>query len=167
MGDGDTGDEAQIHMLKESGFKIQGDLVDLTHVADTEGCQNGEDGKERSQDGADGLAVLVLAQTILQVVHSTAGPFAVHIAATEVDTQNVFGEIGHHTEESSEPHPEHSARAADDDGGRNTCDIAGADGSCQCSAQSLELGDGLFVGFLGCIAAAHKKGTDGGAPPVL
>ena len=164
--DGDSGNGAERDILKERSLQIQGDLVDLTHVADAEGCQNGKDCEKRCQNGTEGLAVLIAAQTVLQIVHGAAGPFAVCIAAAEVDAQNIFGEIGHHTEKGSDPHPEHGTGTADDDGSGNTRDIAGTDGGGKGSAERLKLGNGLFIGLFGSITVADKKRADGHFPPV-
>ena len=34
------------HAAEERGFHIQNDLIDLPHIADAEGCQNGKDGEQ-------------------------------------------------------------------------------------------------------------------------
>lgn len=50
------------HAAEERGFHIQDDLIDLPHIADAEGCQNGKNGEQNRKDTADGLAVLPAAR---------------------------------------------------------------------------------------------------------
>ena len=115
------------HAAEERGFHIQDDLIDLPHIADAEGCQNGKNGEQNRKDAADGLAVLPAAQTVIQVVHRTSRPRALTVAAAAVDAQHIIGEIGHHPEKGRNPHPEHRAGAAGEDRAGNADDDARAD----------------------------------------
>ena len=81
----------------------------------------------------------------MQIVHGSSAPLTDFIFAAVVDTQDVFGKVGHHTKEGDDPHPEDCSGAAGDDGCRDTCDITCADRRCQRRAQTLELADGLVV----------------------
>ena len=150
----------------ERGFNVHHDLVDLTHGADAEGGQQGEDGEQHRQHLTNSLAALLGAQTIAQVVHGTAGPLAVFVAAAVVDAQHVFGVVGHHAKESGDPHPEHSAGAADDDGSRHTRDITNADGGSQRGAQRLEGRHSALVAFVGDDFFLEQA-ADGVLPPQL
>ena len=154
------------HAAEERGFHIQDDLIDLPHIADAEGCQNGKNGEQNRKDAADGLAVLPAAQTVFQIVHRTSRPLALTVAAAVVDAQHIFGEIGHHPEKGRNPHPEHRAGAADDDGCRHAGDIAGADGGGEGRTQRLKLGNGLFVRFRVDTAVPAEHAADGLLPPV-
>ena len=140
----------------ESSGYIGYDLVDLTHGADAEGCQKGKDTEEDRQDLAGDLHTLLAAQTVSQIVHGAATPLAVFVAAAVVDTQNIFGIVGHHAEESSDPHPEHGAGATDADGGCDTGDITGTDSCSQSGAKSLERRNStLFLGMAHDLFGEH------------
>ena len=111
------------------------------------------------------LFAVALSKSVLQIVHRTAGPLAVLVAATVVDTQKVFREVSHHTEEGSDPHPKYSAGAAGNNGRGNTRNITGSYGCSQCRAKGLELGNGFSVGFFGSCAVLLKNAGNGVFPP--
>ena len=155
------------HAAEERGFHVQDDLIDLSHIADAEGGQNGENGEQNRKNAADGLAVLPAAQAVSQVVHRTSRPLALAVAAAVVDAQHIFGEVGHHPEKGRDPHPEHRAGAADDDGCRHAGDVAGADGGGKGGTQRLELGNGLLIRFRVNAAVPAEHAADGLLPPML
>ena len=70
--------------------QILDDLVDLPHITDTKRCQYGTDRKENCQDTADGFHPFITAQTVLQIIHCSAGPFAGMVFATIIDAEDVF-----------------------------------------------------------------------------
>ena len=113
-----------------------------------------------------GQFAVALAQTVPQVVHRAARPLAVLVAAAVVDTQEILREVGHHTEEGGDPHPEHGTGAARDDGGGYARDVTRTDGGGQGGAEGLELGNGLAVGLLGGVAVLLEHAGDGVLPPV-
>ena len=75
---------------------------------------------------------------------STARPFAVCVFAAEVDTQYVFGVVGHHTKECGYPHPEHGARATDADRGGNAGNVTGSYRCGKSGTKRLEGRDRAF-----------------------
>ena len=101
------------------------------------------------------FAALVVSEAVLEVVHCAAGPFAFVVLASVEDAENVLGIVCHHAEECSDPHPEHSARAAQADSGRDTCDVTRTDRCCQCRAESLELGNGSLLFFVMALLVEH------------
>ena len=140
------------------------DLVDLTHASDTEGSQHSEDTEENGKntagllEGRFAVAVLVgvASHTVLQVVHRTAGPFAFAVLTSEIDTQNVFRVVGHHTEECGNPHPEHGTGTTDTDSGGNTGDITGTDRCGKRGTKRLEGRDNaLFLAVLHNVLGEH------------
>ena len=142
--EGDVGQSGDV----EGGLDVHHDLVHLAHGADAERSQQGEDGKQNGQNTADLFAALLAAQTVLQVIHGAAAPFAVFIAAAVVDAQHVFGVVGHHAQERSHPHPEHGTGAADEDCAGDACDVTGTDGSGKSSGQRLDRSDFALTGFV-------------------
>ena len=126
-----------------------------------------EDGEQNREDAADGLAVLPAAQAVPQVVHRASRPLALAVAAAVVDAKYIFGEVGHHPEKGRDPHPEHRAGAADDDGRRHAGDVAGADGGGKGGTQRLELGNGLLIRFRVNAAVPAEHAADGLLPPML
>ena len=149
----------------EHRFHVAGDGVDLGHVADAEGSQEAEHGEQRRQHLADGFAALLRPQAVPEVVHGAAAPFTLLIFPAVVDAQHVFGIVGHHAKEGNEPHPEHSAGAAHQNGAGHTHDVAGTHSSGQSGAQALELGDGAVLRVAGHFAVA-EDGADGLLHPV-
>ena len=144
----------------EHGFLDGGDLP---HVADAEGSHQREDGEQHRQHTPDDLAVLLGAETVAQIIHRTAAPFALFIAAAEIDAQHVFREIGHHADNRRDPHPEHGAGAAHRDGVSDARDVARADSGGKRGAQRAELRDGVLVLALGDLlrVIARKELADG------
>ena len=107
------------------------------------------------------------AETVVQIVHGSSAPLTDFIFAAVVDTQDVFGKVGHHTKEGDDPHPEDRSGTAGDDGCRDTCDITCADRRCQRRAQTLELTDGLIVFCrVGRYVAVCKHSSDSLGKPV-
>ena len=138
--DDQAGQDQQHHAGDPGGnakdcVHVAGDGVDLGHVADAKGGQEAEDGEQNGQDLANALAALLGAQAVLEVVHGAAGPLVVLVLAAVVDTQDVLGVVGHHAEEGNEPHPEHGAGAAYDDGAADAYNVAGTHCGCQRGTQ--------------------------------
>ena len=156
---GDPGGEA------EDGLHIAGDGVHLRHVADAEGGDEAEKGEQKGQYLADACAALFGAQTVAEIVHRAAGPFALGVFAAVEDAEDVFGIVGHHAQEGHDPHPEHGAGAAHEDGAGHADDIAGADGGGQGGAETLELGDTLILGMGGDVLVLENR-ADGLFHPV-
>ena len=129
----------------ESRFNVGNDLVDLSHISDAERGENSENRKERRQYFSDGFAAFFAAEPVLQIVHCTAGPFAVCVLSSEVDTKYVFGEVGHHAEKGGNPHPENRSGTARNDGGGNSRNVPNADCCRKGSAQRLKLRNGGLV----------------------
>ena len=125
--------------------QVGADRVDLAHVADTERGDGAEHTEKHCQNSADLLASGFGTETVVQIVHSSAAPLADFVFTAVIDTQHVFGEVCHHAEERDDPHPEDRARAARDDGRRDTGDITCTDRRRQSCTQTLELADGLVI----------------------
>ena len=84
------------------------------------------------------FAAALSAETVLKVVHGTAGPLACLVAAAEVDAEYVLGVVGHHSEKSGEPHPKYRTGSAYADSGGNSGDITRADRCSECGAERLK-----------------------------
>ena len=138
-GEDHKGDTRYIGRNAESRFHVAGDGIDLAHVADAERGHHTEDREQDSQHSADLLKSLVGAKPVLQIVHGAAAPLVLLIFAPVVYAEHIFGIVGHHAEESDNPHPEDSAGTAGYQRAGDTDDIAGADGGSQGCAQRLEL----------------------------
>ena len=105
----------------------------LYRAASAEGCQNGKDGKQDSQP--------LDAQTAFDGVHRAAGHRAILEADAVLNRQERFCILSGDTEHAGHPAPEHRAGAAECDCGRDTDDIARADGRRECGCQRTELRD--------------------------
>ena len=99
-----------------------------------------------------------------EVIHRAAAPLAVLVLDTVEDTQDVLGEIRHHSEECHHPHPEHCARSARDYCGGDAGDITRADRGRKRRTDTLELGNLLVLGVL-CNAPVLEYSTDGAPEP--
>ena len=138
----------RVDVRKEGGLDVLHDFVDLAHVTDAEGGQDGREGEEDAQELAQGFAALVATKPFAQVVHRSATPFLLAVTATVVDAKDVLGVVGHHSQEGRDPHPEDRTRPAHRNGGRDAGDVAGTNGGGQCRAKCLELRDGVSVGLV-------------------
>ena len=49
------------------------------------------------------------AKTVLKIVHSTSAPLVALVPASVINTKNILGEVGHHSKESNDPHPEYGS----------------------------------------------------------
>ena len=136
----------------------------MGEVADAEGGDDAENGEENSQSGADGLHTFFGTETVAEIVHGAAAPFPLLIFPSVEDTENVFGIVGHHTEDSGQPHPENRTGTAGDNGGGNTGNVAGSYCGGESRAKGLELGDIFGVGFI--VDLFGKNAADGGLAPV-
>ena len=92
----------------------------------------------------------LVTETILDVIHRTAGNISLIIHFTILNRQYAFCILGSHTEESSNPHPEQSARATRLDCRSYADNVTGADGSGQCGTESLEAVNIAFSIISGC-----------------
>ena len=133
------------HGNAEDRIHVLGDGVDLGHVSDSKGCDQAERSEENGQDSSQRLAVFITAETVLQIIHGSAGPFAALVLFAVEDAQHVFREFGHHTEKGDDPHPEDRTGAAGDDRAGNADDVTRADGSRQGCTKRLELTDGFIL----------------------
>ena len=162
--EGQTGDDGG---HPEGSIHVAGNGVELAHVADAEGRQNAEAGKQHGQHLAQLLAALLCAQTVGEVVHGTAGPLAFFIFAAVVHTQHVLRKAGHHAQQRHDPHPEDGPRPAGDDGRGHAHDVAGADGARQRCTHALELADGhVLLAGVGGDVLVGKDGSDSVPEPV-
>ena len=122
----------------ECGSDVDDYLVDLSHASDTERGEDGENREENGEYPAEVFAAALSAETVLKVVHGTAGPLACLVAAAEVDAEYVLGVVGHHSEKSGEPHPKYRTGSAYADSGGNSGDITRADRCSECGAERLK-----------------------------
>lgn len=165
---GKDGEEHSRHPGGESegSFQGRGDGVGLSHVADAEGGNDGEDGEGRRQKRADSL----VGEAVLHGVHGAAAHFADAVGFPIFYGQHRFGVFGGKAEGRGDPHPDQSAGASQDQGGADAHDVAGADGGGQGGHQGLEGGDvpfGLipllknFADGVGQIAPGQEFQPDG------
>ena len=137
-----TGDQGiQAHQTLHGA----GDLAGLGDVADAEGGQTAQNGEDHSQP------LPVFSQTVFDIVHGAALVDALIVGGAEFQGKGDLGVFGAHAEESGEPHPEHSAGTADENGAGNTGDITGTYGGGHGSGHSLEgreVGAVILAGFL-------------------
>ena len=162
-GDHNAGDEADdrvklLGVLMErdrDGVDGGSDGVDLGDVADAERGERAEHGEDDAQPLPLG------AETVLDVVHRAAAPVALFVALTVLDREGDLGELGDHAEESGDPHPEHRARAAEDDRAGDAGDVARADRGRQCRGDRLHRRD-LALARFGLL----EDLADGVLPPV-
>ena len=89
------------------------------------------------------------AKTVPQIIHSSSRPFSFGIFFAVVDAQNIFRIVGHHPEESYDPHPEDGSGSSEQQCGGDSHDVAGADRGGKGRTHGLELSDGLI--FLFCV----------------
>jgi hypothetical protein len=78
---------------------------------------------ERKQNGEPAPS---LAKPIRDVVHRSANILAAGILLTIADREHGFGIFGSHTDERCHPHPKDCTRSSEDDCGRDTGNVAGA-----------------------------------------
>ena len=162
-GDHNAGDEADdrvklLGVLMEcdrDGVDGGSDGVDLGDVADAERGERAEHGEDDAQPLPLG------AETVLDVVHRAAAPVALFVALTVLDREGDLGELGDHAEESGDPHPEHRARAAENDRAGDAGDVARADRGRQCRGDRLHRRD-LALARFGLL----EDLADGVLPPV-
>ena len=118
-----------------------GDRIDLAHVADTEGGQHRENGKQNSQPLPFGTKPLG------DVVHGAAHPVAVFIPLAVVDGQGHLRVLDHHAHQGRQPQPEHRAVAAQGNGLRGTHNVAGAHRGRQGRGHRLQGRNGALAGL--------------------
>jgi hypothetical protein len=106
--------------------------VDLDHVADAEAGQSAEDRKSGAEPAPVG------AESVLDRIHRAADVFAMIVDFAVLYRQHHFSILGGHADEGRHPHPEQRARSADCNCGRDTGNIAGADGGRQRRHQCSE-----------------------------
>ena len=127
----------------------------LRNVADAE-C------RDRAEDGEHAAEPLPLrAEAVFDVVHRAAAPVALFVALAVLDGQRHLGELRHHAEKRRDPHPEHRARAAEDDRARDARDVARTDGGSKGRGHSLQGCDLAFARL-----TLLKNSADGVFPPV-
>ena len=159
-----AGDEGR---YAKSSVHVARDGINLAHVANAEGSQNAETGKQHCQHLAQLFAALLCAKTIGEVVHGTARPLAFFVFAAVVHAQHILRKAGHHAKQCHDPHPEDGTRPTGNDGRCHTHDVAGADGARQRRAHALELADGhiLLAGVRGDVLVGEDR-ADGVPEPV-
>ena len=157
-------DRRERRYVKRGGY-VGYDFVNLTHAADTEGGEHSENAEKNSQNLAYPFAALLCAQSVAQIVHCAARPFAVIVFAAEEDTEHVFGIVGHHAEECGYPHPENGTCAAYANCGGYARDVTGSYRCGKGGTKRLERRNGsLFL----CVTDdfLFKKAADCVFPPV-
>ena len=115
------------------------DGIDLCKGTDAkEGNQYAKESKE------DGQGLILLSQPVFDVVHRTAGDFAVLIDGPVAHSQAPFGVFRRHTDEGRHPHPEDSPWPAGMNSRGNADDITCPDRCGQSRAESFETIDIAF-----------------------
>lgn len=130
--------------------------VDLEEVAAEEAEEQDHEG---GQDG-EGLAAAAEAvdETLGEIVHRTAGNDSVGVHLAVLHAEGDLDELGGHTEQAAEDHPEGGSGAADRDGDGDTGDVAEADGSGNGGGQRLEVVDFAGRRLLVVLATHHVDG---------
>ncbi len=156
-GDDDADNQLDCSGVKvcEAGGQCAGDLVCLDG-GHADCRQHAESGGEIAQPFP------ALAEALGYVIESAAGEVALLVLLAEVQTQDVFGVVGDHAEECGDPHPEHGAGAAGEDGGGDADDVARADGAGDGCGKGFKLGDGLCRFVLALLLAEALHGGDDG-----
>ena len=85
------------------------------------------------------------AHAVLDVVHRAADMASFVIDLTEADGEHAFGVFRGGADNCRDPHPEHRARPANGDGGRDAGNVAGPDGRREGGHQRAEWRDIAFV----------------------
>ena len=169
----DTSDQADHRLFTRRVFiKRNGDGLDRVrdgmHLRDVADAKR----RDRAEDGEHVAEPLPLrAETIFNIVHRAAAPVALFVALAIFDSQRYLGELRHHAKQCREPHPEHRAGAAENDGACDARDVARADGGGKCRGYGLQgrnftvarlalledLANGIFppVADLGKLDKAH------------
>ena len=55
---------------------------------------------------------LLGAKAVLKIVHGASAPLVALVPASVIYTKNILGEVGHHSKESNDPHPEYGSGTA-------------------------------------------------------
>ncbi len=158
---------AEVDVLEYRAVEIDDDLVDLTHIADTEAGKNREHREQPRKEAPYVLAALIAAQSVAQIVHRAAAPLALRVFAAVVDTEDILGEVRHHAEERRDPHPEYRAGSADDDSRSHARDIARADSRRKRRTERLELRYRAFLLIVAGFALLAEHTADSSHPPFL
>jgi hypothetical protein len=116
----------------DAGVDRGSDRIDLCHVTDTESSESSEYAEQAAEPFP------ALAEAVLDVVHRAAYPVAFDVLLTIVNCEKYLGVLCAHSENSGEPHPEYSTRAACEDSACNTGDITGTYSGRQRCGYSLE-----------------------------
>ena len=126
--------------------QIRGD--DLGHGGGLHGRADaeGRDGREQGKSpGAEqrppGRVAVLVSEAALPRVHGAAEHVAVVILHAVLNGSEGLGVLRGDAEHAGDPHPEHRARAARDDGRAHADDVAGADSGGKSRAQGAELAD--------------------------
>ena len=127
----------------ECGRERITDGVSLNHVTDEAQSQNDEYGEQSSQDFTEGAF-----ESSTDVVNWTADYRTIVANRFIFLCEGCFYEVGCHTEECGNPHPEDSTHTTGSDSGSSTSKVTGtylsSDGSCQC----LEGRHTVFTSFV-------------------
>ena len=126
----DAGDEGGVIARAGEVVHGHGDLRRLGGVADAEGGQAAQNGKDAGQP--------LHMKTPLDVVHGAAVVGAVGRHLPVVHGQDDLGILGAHAEKGRDPHPEHRAGAAGGDGAGHAGHVAHTDGAAQRRGDGLE-----------------------------
>ena len=129
----------------EGMVNVVGHTVYLAHVADAEGGQQTEAGEEDREHNAEASAAFFCTKDVSEVIHGASAPFSLGIFPSIIDTENILGIVGHHTEKCNYPQPEDCAGSAGSQSCGNTCNITRSDRSRKSGTQTLELAYLLIV----------------------
>ena len=124
----------------ESGVAGGCDGVRLDHAAHEAERQDDGDGEETCEEGSE-----FTCECGLDVVDRAAVYCAIGIDSTGLLRKDGFCVVGRHSKEGNEPHPENSARAADEDGAACADDITRADLRSNGGGQRLERAHAAFL----------------------
>ena len=132
------GEQAEVQQRRVDGG---GDGVDLGGVA------GAEDGAHAEQGVGVGKDHPLFAQAVFNVVHGAAYQLPTLVPLPVENGQGHLEELGAHTQQGGDPHPEHGAGAADGNGAGYARNVARAHSGGKGGAHRLERGDGTVAGL--------------------
>ena len=136
--------------------ELLGGLIDLHHVAASEGTANAGDGEQGREDLAE-AGVALLGEAVTQVVHRTTRDRAVGILSAVLQAERALHELTAHAEQAGDDHPEGRAGATEGHRHGHTGNVADAHRAAQGRGQRLEMGHlPLMVGVVE-FAAHHVQ----------
>ena len=129
----------------DPGGNMEGALQRSRHgIGLRKGC-SAETAEDDGNGEEDRQRLPLLTHAALDVVHRAAVVDAVFTLDAVVLAEGDLDALGHHAEQGDDPHPEHSARAADDHCRRDARNICGADTAGQRGADGLQRSERALV----------------------